>query len=652
MMPKSIPQAFIYLCLLMLAAAVIAFGYNGYISPYIPYPYLKLIWEASPAILVLVIAVLGNEKFRLVSAILSIVAIWWGISALSGLYGAAATVHVRHSYSYWQILSSYWYWFPALVSAGTTIIGVGGLIKSSKLLSKGWDFALRSAKGVARDRGLVRDSDSDLYGQAKWMDPKKAISLCEGRRGILLGQIEYKKKMRLVHYPLEAHGMTIAPTRSGKGVSAIIPNILAATANSWEGPVVVIEPKGESWSVCVRRRRELGRKTILLDPFGVIKGETSAKYNPLDFVRRSKEGVRDLAAMISPLLGASSSKSGGGDNSFFEKSARTVIMGFFAWAIVNPNPANRNMAYARRLLQLPWSDPDGVSLEAECEKMSASAEFYNLPADAASVLVKLRDSERTLASLVAECLNTLNWMIIPELSEQVSESTFNVEDICAGDTDLFVFVPPSALEEDSEAKLWLRMWASIPLIVAERTRPKSRLLVLLDEAAAIGKLNAVVSAYQLAAGYNISMWLFSQDWAGLKEAYGDNKVEIMRSNSDFLQVYKPSDTAPPSTFNDIAESLGNKTVMEVSNSENSGDSSKITDFVANHSRGTSTSEKQTKRHLMTPEDIRAMDRDELIVFHRHEKEKGSLRLRQVRYYKHPDFKGMFGQNPHHPGKAA
>ncbi|MGK7296029.1 MAG: type IV secretory system conjugative DNA transfer family protein, partial [Candidatus Wenzhouxiangella sp. M2_3B_020] len=60
----------------------------------------------------------------------------------------------------------------------------------------------------------------------------------------------------------EGHLMTIAPTGTGKGRSAIIPTLL-----SYPGPVIVIDPKGENYQVTARRRREMGQRVFKLDPF-------------------------------------------------------------------------------------------------------------------------------------------------------------------------------------------------------------------------------------------------------------------------------------------------------------------------------------------------------------------------------------------------
>lgn len=655
MAPKSLKAVFVYICAVFLLVAVGIYGYAEYIAPRVPFYYAQLVWEAAPAILLIVL--IQKQKFRFLCACLSLLTIWWGASALSGLYNAAAAVHARHGYSHWQIFSSFWYWFPGLVSAATAITGLVGFVLSSGVLSKWFGLAWRSANGLARDRGLVRKSDSDLHGQSAWMKPEKAVRLCEGRRGVLIGQIEHKKKQQLVHYPLEAHGITIAPTRTGKGVSAIIPNVLAATANSWEGPMIVIEPKGESWHVCARRRRELGRTPILLDPFGVIEGEQSATFNPLDFVRRSEKGVADLDAIMDAFFGeAGTDNQNGSNDSYFEDKARVIVPGMLAWAICNPDPANRNMVYARDLLMLPFKVPNenplAPSLERVCQEMINSDAFYDLPKAAARTLLMSRESEKELSAIIGSCAKVFSWLKMPELRRQVSSTTFDIEAICDGKTDLFVFIPPDLLKDGSDAKRWLRMWAAMPLSIVARKRPKSRILMVLDEAAAIGKLSAIVNAFQLAAGYNLSVWLITQTFSGFKKAYGEDNMNDMRENAEFLQFLRPSNTAKPETFNEISEAIGDTTLLEISNSANTGTSSKITDVFAGHNQGSSTSEKLVKRRLMSPDDIRSMEADEMIVLHRHRKENGPMRLRQVKYFDHPDFKGKFDPNPHYTATAA
>ena len=81
-------------------------------------------------------------------------------------------------------------------------------------------------------------------------------------------------------YAEDRHLVTIAPTGAGKGRGVIIPNLLR-----FEGSVIVIDPKGETWHVTARRRKEMGQEVRLLDPFGAVSKRTDA-LNPFDLFNR------------------------------------------------------------------------------------------------------------------------------------------------------------------------------------------------------------------------------------------------------------------------------------------------------------------------------------------------------------------------------
>lgn len=66
----------------------------------------------------------------------------------------------------------------------------------------------------------------------------------------------------------EGHLLTIAPTGAGKGVSCVIPALLR-----YPGDVVVMDPKGENYSVTAMHRRKMGQKIVLIDPFGQVDSE-------------------------------------------------------------------------------------------------------------------------------------------------------------------------------------------------------------------------------------------------------------------------------------------------------------------------------------------------------------------------------------------
>ena len=92
------------------------------------------------------------------------------------------------------------------------------------------------------------------------------------------------------------HLLTCAPAGAGKGVAALIPNLL-----SYRGNCVVVDPKGELFKLTARhRRKKFGHRIIRLDPFNVC-GPGGDTLNPFDFISDTDDfldACRDLGNML------------------------------------------------------------------------------------------------------------------------------------------------------------------------------------------------------------------------------------------------------------------------------------------------------------------------------------------------------------------
>ena len=117
--------------------------------------------------------------------------------------------------------------------------------------------------------GRRHRAESDLHGHATLLGRRFLRRLAK-RRGILLGQWGGRPNAPLIGWSLEGSAITVAPPRTGKG-ALIALNLLSPDERGFDGSTVTIDPRGELWCIAARRRRELGRQAVLLDPFGVTK---------------------------------------------------------------------------------------------------------------------------------------------------------------------------------------------------------------------------------------------------------------------------------------------------------------------------------------------------------------------------------------------
>ena len=117
--------------------------------------------------------------------------------------------------------------------------------------------------------GLRKDIPRGLKGRednlprTRWAEPDELLpkdwDYSTAGGGLFLGY----RKGRTLGWKDDRHALTVAGTRAGKGASLIVPNLLL-----YPGSVLAIDPKGELARITGRRRKELGNKLVVLDPFG------------------------------------------------------------------------------------------------------------------------------------------------------------------------------------------------------------------------------------------------------------------------------------------------------------------------------------------------------------------------------------------------
>ena len=137
------------------------------------------------------------------------------------------------------------------------------------------------------------DMDGETHGSARFATDKETAALARADSGLLIGRDG--KTGKLLRYDGPAHLLTMAPTRTGKGVGTIIPNLLTADRS-----VICIDPKGENAKIAGRARQQFGPVHVL-DPFGVT-GQPSAAFNPLDQLDPAGLDVAEDASTLADAL--------------------------------------------------------------------------------------------------------------------------------------------------------------------------------------------------------------------------------------------------------------------------------------------------------------------------------------------------------------
>ncbi len=395
----------------------------------------------------------------------------------------------------------------------------------------------------------------------------------------------------------------MAPTRTGKGVGTIIPNLLTA-----ERSVICIDPKGENARVTGRAREQFG-PVHFLDPFGVT-GQPSATFNPLDMLDPDGLDVAEDANTLADALVFD--EPGMAGDAHWNEEAKALIAGLILKIAVVESPGRRNLATLREYLTLA---PERFStLLARMQDMD---EANGLIARAANR--HLGKSDREAAGVLSAAQRHTHFLDSPRMTAVLGRSDFHFADLKRDTITVFLVLPPDRLSSYSR---WLRLLITQSLtdMARDRASPVRPVLYLLDEFAALGHLAPVERAMGLMAGYGVQLWPILQDINQLRATYG-KRAGTFLSNAAVLQVFGVNDIE---TAEVIARSIGKTDAQYVTKSWSEGKNS--------------SSEHISARDLINADEIMRLPEDRMILLRQGQR---PAWVQKLRYYADAEFKGAF-----------
>ena len=449
---------------------------------------------------------------------------------------------------------------------------------------------------------------------------------------------------RLLWYHGPSHILTMAPTRSGKGVGAVVPTLLR-----YPGSVVAMDIKGENFHVTHEQRMRDGGEVFVLDPFRVTgeKHSLHAFANPLDTIDTKGVGATralDDCKTLAEMLVAEEGK----ENKHFSDEGRSLLACFMLYVCdeYHSQRHERTLMKVRELLTLP--------AEKFTERLKQMS-FSNNPLVQRGVARLLQKEERERTAVISTAQRGIDFLdSIPMANVLVPPPGSRLED--EEDTarprqvdlsllksekpmTIYLVIPPEALKTHAA---WIRMMIACinNMITRLPGRPTHRILMLLDEFAQLGHIRPVVEGISLVGGYGVLFWIIIQDLAQLKGLYKDN-WETIFANCDVKQCFGTNDW---STADLLSKMTGETTVFTEGGSSGKGRSyGKSSGHSTNY--GESVSEKG--RRLVMPDEVMRLPTSKQLLF-----VKGSapLLVNKINYLTDPDFRRsgnqtMFGSNP-------
>lgn len=475
------------------------------------------------------------------------------------------------------------------------------------------------AAGAAAPAGVGLDglkvSEDGLHGSAGWGDYQAAkagkhLGAAE-EPGLALGRLDGVPAGPDDRFRFLGHVVTCAPTGSGKGIGAVIPNLL-----EYPGSAFVLDIKGENYAVTHRRRGELGRVHVV-DPFG-ITGAASAGCNFMDRLDLSNPDCISRSASLAECLVIA----GRGEDGHFDELARSLLQGIMLHVAGGPAD-RRHLGEVRRLLTL---GEDGfLHLMAD---MSADPDAaYGLPARTAATLMATGDRER--GSILSTARRSTAFLDDPRIIDTLSRTDFDFGKMKTETITVYLVIPADKLEFYFR---YLRgfIGTALSCMTSNQQKPKRRVVFFLDEFAQLGRMTAVEKAISLARGYGVVFWLFIQDLSQLKDAYDDKWQTFMANAAKHFFGTDDYDTAEY-----ISKSLGKATIEY----ETAGSSRKITEIAGSNSQNVQFA----GRDLLTPDEVMRLGAKPIVIV----RGEPPYMLDRLNYLDEPEYAGQYDPNPYH-----
>jgi len=435
-----------------------------------------------------------------------------------------------------------------------------------------------------------------VHGKASFLTVKelKKIPVLSSNKiksseAIFLGKTG--KNNFLQHSGVE-HVFVSAPTRSGKGVSIIVPTLL-----TWSASCVVIDIKGELWAITSKWRLSGVNNHVVKLNLAVHDPENGAYFNPLCEIRLGTEfETRD----VFNLALAINDPKGEGLNTHWNRAGYGFLGGLILHVLYKYKCLKKPTPSLKDVYQYLVSSKKGYDFilnDMMIFEHTDSGVCEYVACEARSMVGKEHRERSGVFSTIDAFLKPFNDIALGEIT---SRSDFSIHDLMHSKKpiSLYIIVPPSDL---NRLKPVLRI--IVELITARNTEQlkfssglpqksyNHRLLLVLDEFPALGALENFETSLAYLAGYGIRALIITQDKSQLDKVYGQN--EVISPNCHIHAVFAPNELK---TAKWVSERLGNKTVNLKSNQLSGGRGVALKHKV-------STSMNYVGRPLMRPEEV-------------------------------------------------
>ena len=422
------------------------------------------------------------------------------------------------------------------------------------------------------------------YGSARWAETREVREAgLLGHDGVLLG----RWRDDYLRHDGPEHVLCFAPTRSGKGVGLVVPTLL-----TWPGSAIVHDIKGENWTLTAGWRARFGR-VLIFDPTNAL----SAAYNPLLEVRRGEWEVRDVQNIADVLVDPEGALE---KRNHWEKTSHSLLVGTILH-VLYAEP-DKTLAGVANFLSDPKRPIETTLRAMMTTPHLGEAGVHPVVASAARELLNKSENERS--GVLSTAMSFLGLYRDPVVAAVTRRCDWRIRDIVEGarPATLYLVVPPSDI---SRTKPLVRLILNqIGRRLTEDLNAKGRrhrLLLMLDEFPALGRLDFFESALAFMAGYGLKAFLIAQSLNQIEKAYGQNNSIL--DNCHVRVSFASNDER---TAKRVSDALG--TATEIRDAKNYA-GHRLSPWLGH----LMVSRQETARPLLTPGEVMQLPHDDELM---------------------------------------
>ena len=322
------------------------------------------------------------------------------------------------------------------------------------------------------------------------------------------------------------HNMIIGSTGSGKSQSLSFPfiKIMAKAGES----MIITDPKGELYVGTANELKERGYNIVLLNFRDPQKGNC---WNPFSLpynlyknndVDKATELLEDLAKNI---LYDESAKN---NDPFWENTSADYFAGLALSLFDDAKEEEVNLNSINLMSTVGEEKIGGTTYIKEyySDKDQSSSAYINV----SSTLMAPNDTKGSILSVFKQKIKLFSSR--ENLSEMLSHSDFNMEDIGRKKTAVFIVIQDEKKTYHPLVTIFLKQCYETLVRVAQETggKLKYRTNFLLDEFANMPPLSDVDAMVSAARSRNIKLSFIIQNFSQLNDVYGKEKAETIRGN--------------------------------------------------------------------------------------------------------------------------